>query len=98
MTLGSSQRPATSVVLDDELGASAVLTCPMCHTPMALAQGAIDAGADWPCVRCGQRWDATRLSAVAAYAAWVVERFAAGVEGGEPPFAAPGSPAGPRTR
>jgi len=50
----------------------------MCHTPASLTQNAIDAGADWWCVTCGQRWDATRLSAVAAYAAWVVERAVIG--------------------
>jgi hypothetical protein len=44
----------------------------------SLTQNAIDAGADWRCVTCGQRWDATRLSAVAAYAAWVVERAVIG--------------------
>jgi hypothetical protein len=52
----------------------------MCHTPASLTQNAIDAGADWWCVTCGQRWDAARLSAVAAYAAWVVERAVIGPE------------------
>ena len=45
--------------------------CPMCHTSAPLPQSAIDAGADWRCVRCGQRWDAPRLVTVANYATWV---------------------------
>ena len=47
--------------------------CPMCHTPSTLSQEAVTAGADWQCVRCAQHWDAPRLTAVAAYAAWAVE-------------------------
>ena len=78
MTLRSSQPLATAAVLDAERDASRCLTCPMCHTATSVTQSAIDAGADWRCVRCGQRWDATRLSAVAAYAAWVVDRTAVG--------------------
>jgi hypothetical protein len=54
------------------------LVCTMCHTPSSLDQSALDAGADWQCVRCGQRWDATRLAAVAAYTVWVAERAAGG--------------------
>jgi transposase-like protein len=77
MTLLSSQPSVTPAVLDDEPHAPLFVTCPMCHTPTALTQGAIDAGADWRCVRCGQHWNASRLSAVAAYAAWVVERACA---------------------
>ena len=46
----------------------------MCHTPASLTLDAIDAGADWRCGRCGQHWDAKRLAATAAYAAWVVDR------------------------
>ena len=78
MTLRSSQPQVTAAVLDDEQDASLFLTCPTCHTSTSLTQSAIDAGADWRCVRCGQRWGATRLSAVAAYAAWVVERATVG--------------------
>ena len=63
-------RPHTTAArLDDEPdGRSA--TCPMCHTPASVTRSAIDAGGDWRCVRCGQHWDARRLAAVAAYAAW----------------------------
>ena len=46
----------------------------MCHTPASVTQNAIEAGDDWRCVRCGQHWDAARLAAVAAYAAWVADR------------------------
>jgi len=46
----------------------------MCHTPTSLTQNAIEAGGDWQCGRCGQHWDAARLGAVAAYAAWTVDR------------------------
>jgi hypothetical protein len=38
-----------------------------------LIEGATDDGADWRCVRCGQHWDAARLAAVAAYAAWTID-------------------------
>lgn len=78
MAPSSSQPDVTAAVLDDERAAVRSVTCPMCHTPASLTQSAVDAGADWRCVTCGQRWDATRLSTVAAYAAWVAER-AAGV-------------------
>lgn len=46
-------------------------TCPLCHTRHALlTQQALDAGDDWQCGRCGQRWDALRLQTVADYAIW----------------------------
>lgn len=49
----------------------AYATCPLCRTTATRAN---DAGADWLCARCGQRWTATRLASVTAYAAWVAER------------------------
>lgn len=64
--------PQTAVALLDAQP-DVVVRCPMCHTQAPLTQGALDAGGAWRCVRCGQQWDARRLSAVAAYAAWVVE-------------------------
>jgi hypothetical protein len=78
-----SRSPATIALLDDEpdLGPSA--TCPMCHTRASLSQAALDAGGAWRCVRCGQHWDAARLTAVAAYGAWVVERDRADRRGTE---------------
>jgi ribosomal protein L37AE/L43A len=51
-----------------------IVTCPMCHTPSPLSRSAIAAGGDWQCTRCGQHWDGSRLSTVAAYAAWVVDQ------------------------
>ena len=39
-----------------------------------MTNGAVDAGADWRCARCGQQWDAVRLAAVAAYNVWLSER------------------------
>jgi hypothetical protein len=48
----------------------------MCHTTASVTQSAVQAGGTWRCARCGQHWDATRLTAVAAYAAWVLERDA----------------------
>lgn len=78
MTALSPRRQVTAAVLDDERDAVVFPTCPMCHTAAPLTQNAIDAGGDWRCARCGQSWDAGRLSAVAAYAAWVVRRDGAG--------------------
>ena len=72
-----------TATLDDEKGGPAVGTCPMCHTPASLTQSDIEAGAGWRCGRCGQRWSATRLSTVAAYAASVADRAAVGPATGE---------------
>jgi hypothetical protein len=52
----------------------------MCHTSATLSQSALEAGGDWRCVRCGQHWDAARLAAVAAYAAWTVDHDRVGRE------------------
>jgi hypothetical protein len=41
-----------------------------------MTNGAVDAGADWRCRRCGQLWDASRLTTVAAYAMWLDARTA----------------------
>ena len=61
-----STRPAVAPGLVD------FATCPSCHTVDAtVTNAAISGGADWLCARCGQKWDATRLVAVAAYGAWV---------------------------
>jgi hypothetical protein len=80
MTSRSSRAQVTVAVLDGEPDASPMVTCLLCHTPASLTQHAIDAGTGWQCVRCGQRWDATRLAAVAAYAVWVDERTGAGAK------------------
>jgi hypothetical protein len=42
----------------------------MCHTPRSGAGSAGDVTDAWRCRRCGQHWDARRVAAVAAYAAW----------------------------
>jgi ribosomal protein L37AE/L43A len=68
----------TAVLLDDEPDILRAPTCPMCHTSVTLSQGALEASGDWRCVRCGQHWDAARLVAVAAYAAWTVDHDRAG--------------------
>jgi predicted Zn finger-like uncharacterized protein len=61
---------ATAALLDDEEDIAGHAVCPMCHTSASVTQSAIDAGGDWRCVRCGQHWDARRLTTVAAYAEW----------------------------
>lgn len=73
MAQSSSRQHATTVLLDDQQNIVQSPTCPICHPPATLAQSALEAGGDWRCVRCGQRWDAARLPAVAAYAAWTVD-------------------------
>jgi len=78
-----SRQHATAVLLDDEQDILRSATCPMCHTSASLAQSALEAGGDWRCVRCGQRWDAARLAAVAAYAAWAGDRDRVGRRGTE---------------
>jgi hypothetical protein len=75
MTPLSPRSQVTTAVLDKESGDSP-LACPMCHTPTSLTHAAVDAGADWRCVRCGQHFDAARLAAMSAYAEWVAERAA----------------------
>ena len=66
----SFSRPhATAVLFDDEQDIVRSATCPMCHTSATLSQSALEAGGAWRCGRCGQHWDAARLTAVAAYAA-----------------------------
>ena len=67
----SFSRPHTSVaLLDDGPDVVRSVTCPMCHARASLTQSALEAGGAWRCVRCGQHWDADRLTAVAAYAVW----------------------------
>jgi len=78
MVRSSSHPHVVAALLDDERAAVRPVTCPVCHTPAPGTHSANVAGADWRCVRCGQRWDVRRLSTVAAYAAWVAERAAVG--------------------
>ena len=47
-------------------------TCPSCRTTDAtMTYDALGRGTDWQCTRCGQKWSASCLATVAAYAAWV---------------------------
>ena len=55
--------------------------CLSCHAEdPTVTNRALEAGADWRCWRCGQRWDAARLVTVAAYGAWLSDRTAAAAE------------------
>ncbi len=81
MALSFSRPDAIAVLLDDEPDTLQLATCPMCHTSATLTQSAIEAGGGWRCVRCGQHWDAERLAAVAAYAAWRVDHDRVGARG-----------------
>jgi predicted Zn finger-like uncharacterized protein len=43
-------------------------TCPLCHTiDVTMSDDVLASGGWWRCTRCGQAWDAERLSVVAAY-------------------------------
>lgn len=56
-------------------------TCPSCHTEdVSITNLAVSAGAGWRCARCGSRWQARRLAAVAAYSVWLSQRAAAPVD------------------
>jgi predicted Zn finger-like uncharacterized protein len=71
----SSGRPDTSrTVITGDADTLRRATCPMCHTVASVTETASGTGGDWRCVRCGQRWDARRLAAVAAYVVWAAER------------------------
>ena len=83
MPFSSSHTPATAVLLDDEQDVRRPATCPMCHTAATLSESALHAGGNWRCGRCGQHWDARRLAAVAAYAAWRADRDRAGGQAAE---------------
>lgn len=71
MTVTSSSPRQVATLVASEPDTSGLALCPMCHTTHpSLTEGALEAGCDWLCVRCGQRWDAQRLQTVRAYAAW----------------------------
>ncbi len=71
------ERTAAVGALDSHADLAALATCPSCHTQhTSLSNGAVAAGAGWRCGRCGQQWDARRLSTTEAYAAWVAARSA----------------------
>ena len=68
---------------DHDLSQRAV--CPSCHTvyPSLTSEG-LAAGVSWTCVRCGERWNATRLATVAAYKVWAAERDKPATAGAAP--------------
>jgi hypothetical protein len=61
---------------DEVNGASLRASCPMCHS---IAPAPDNDTRDWRCRRCGQRWDAARLAAVAVYAAWAADHDRAAI-------------------
>ena len=67
---------ATAVLQDDERDILRFAMCPMCHTSASATQGAIEAGGDWRCNRCGQHWDAARLATAGADAEWAANAIA----------------------
>jgi predicted Zn finger-like uncharacterized protein len=74
---------ARAELRDDQHDNVGAAMCPMCHTSVSVTQAAIEAGADWRCVRCGQHWDAARLAATAAYADWAGDRDRVRGHGGD---------------
>ena len=71
MTLTPALSRQVATLVEPEPRTSAVALCPMCHTTdVSLTEDLLEAGCDWLCVRCGQRWDAARLRTVRAYAEW----------------------------
>jgi hypothetical protein len=45
-------------------------TCALCHTvDYGVTLDGLNEGLYWRCARCGQMWDGTRITAVAAYTA-----------------------------
>jgi hypothetical protein len=65
----------TTAARDGDQNLSPRAVCPACHTPHpTLTREGLAGGVSWTCVRCCERWDARRLAAVEAYAAWVAAR------------------------
>jgi hypothetical protein len=73
-------QPHVTTAVHEEPDTSRFVPCPMCHTPSSLTQTAIDAGGDWQCQRCGQLWNASRLSTVVAYEVWDAGRVMSAVK------------------
>jgi transcription elongation factor Elf1 len=68
----STVEPDTAQVATTAQKAAGFVTCPLCHmAEVTMADDVIEKSAGWQCTRCDQRWDATRLATVGAYAAWV---------------------------
>jgi transposase-like protein len=76
----NASRPSMSPLVDVAPDLTGFAKCPLCHTADSRVTNlAVSEGADWHCTRCGQRWDALRLAAVAAYAVWLAEHTAASI-------------------
>lgn len=72
MASDSASRPPLSTLPAIAPGLVGFATCPSCHTvDVTATNAAVSGGAEWQCARCGQRWDAIRLAAVAAYGVWL---------------------------
>jgi transposase-like protein len=54
--------------------------CPSCHTARpGVSDDTWDAGEQWRCERCGEKWTRSRLATVAEYEAWDQAYKATGV-------------------
>ena len=70
--------PRVATAREPALDTWRLATCPLCHAKrVASTQEPLETDEDWRCARCGQRWDAPRLAAVAAYAEGVARRDSA---------------------
>jgi ribosomal protein L37AE/L43A len=83
MVHGPTRSHTPTVLLTDETDLMPRVACPLCHANGSLPESALAAGGAWQCDRCGQHWDAPRLTAVAAYAVWVADRPRADSGGAE---------------
>lgn len=45
-------------------------TCPLCQTVSPIITDPAVPTEEWQCVRCGQKWTASRLATAAAYTAY----------------------------
>ena len=72
ITVAPIPEAASVELLESVPDGARLVSCPLCHTTHpSLTRDALEAGGDWRCTRCGQRWDASRIATVAAYAEWV---------------------------
>ena len=78
MTTTLSLPRVATALREPALDTLRLATCPLCHAKrVASTQEPLETDEDWRCARCGQRWDAPRLAAVAAYAEGVARRESA---------------------
>jgi hypothetical protein len=69
--------PPPPLPLPEEPLVARRVTCPLCHMASSLTEGELGAGGYWRCARCGQDWDAARVAAFHACAAWAMEHESA---------------------